>query len=406
MENISVNQTETSAFQLPFIVEPAAVRITRLCVESAIALFGLAWNVLVCFILLRQPKKTFIAFYIVNLAFADIGILTLNFPLAVVKEQSPFHWPLGKSVCVFFYPMTEVFYGASVWSITAIAIERHRTINNSRSFLCARNSAPYKPLKYVKWVILVVWVLSFLVVALPLFFVMEYEHTARGTFCFVKWSDAMHYCYVLSLTVLLYLLPLIIITITYVQISKQLLQSSQFHQSLRSPHCCASTRRQEKSRRLKENATTKKFLTPIVLTFLITMLPLNLLRLTVLFWPEISLNKYFVLLYNITVTCVIINSAANPLIYSIVSKEFRKDLKKVSTRRPRRWFTLPQQEESMQLVVKALIIPDQAPIIPDQAPTVPDQAPTVPDQVPTIPERVPNTDEAQTISNESSIVPD
>ena len=38
---------------------------------------------------------TIINHFVRNLPVADLGILRISFPFAIVKEQDPYHWPLG-----------------------------------------------------------------------------------------------------------------------------------------------------------------------------------------------------------------------------------------------------------------------------------------------------------------------
>lgn len=38
------------------------------------------------------------------------------------------YFPLGKGVCLYVYPIIDTFYGASIWLVTAVAVERHINI--------------------------------------------------------------------------------------------------------------------------------------------------------------------------------------------------------------------------------------------------------------------------------------
>lgn len=315
-----------------YFEEPAAVMISRLTFEVTLAFVGLVGNTVVSFVITRQRRfRSGLKLFIRNLAFADIGILAISFPIAVVKEQMPLYWPFGKVVCLYFYPLAEVFHGVSVWSITAIAIERYRKITTMKG---VRNST-YITTKPLKWGILLIWLVSFLIVSLPLLFVMDYVEHKSGIFCLVNWSRTVHNIYIISLTIFWYLLPLGIIVFTYVKISRQIQQSNEFHRSSikrrsRERKLNDSVIRfTEEAKRMKQNSKAKRVLTPIVLVFTISMLPLNVLRVLLLFWEEIAFEEYFLLIYNVCVIGVIINSAADPMIYSIVSKDFRSELKEV-----------------------------------------------------------------------------
>lgn len=318
-----------------YFEEPFALMVARLTFELTIAFAGLVGNIVVSFVISRQRKfRSGLKLFIRNLAFADIGILAISFPIAVVKEQLPLHWPFGKVVCLYFYPLAEVFHGVSVWSIAAIAVERYRKITTITGARCS----VYISTKPLKWGIFVIWFVSFLVVAFPLLFVMEFVENPSEIHCVVAWSHTMHNVYIISLTIFWYLLPLGIIVFTYAKISRQIQQSDDFHRSSikrrsreKKPQD-SNVRFTEEEKRMRQNSKAKKILTPIVLVFTISMLPLNVLRVLLLFWEEFFFEKFFWLIYNICVIGVVINSAADPMIYSIVSKDFRLQLKEISSR--------------------------------------------------------------------------
>ena len=318
-----------------YFEEPVVLMITRLIIEVTLAFMGLVGNATVSFVISRQHKfRSGLKLFIRNLAFADIGILAISFPIAVVKEQLPFYWPFGRVICLYFYPLAEVFHGVSVWSITAIAIERYRKITTIKG---ARNST-YMSSKSLKWGLLAIWLISFLVVSLPLLFVMDFKEHNTVITCTVAWSHTIHSIYIISLAIFWYLLPLAIIIFTYVKISREIHQSNAFHKTsirrrsrqrnLKDSH---DTRFTVEAKRMRQNSKAKKILTPIVLVFAISMLPLNVLRVLLLFWEEIAIEKHFLLIYNVCVIGVVINSAADPLIYSIVSKDFRSELKEITS---------------------------------------------------------------------------
>lgn len=338
--NGTADETESSPkMDHPYFQELTAILTVRLVIEVTLAFMGLLGNAMVSFVISRQSKfRSGLKLFIRNLALADIGILAISFPIAVVKEQLPVYWPFGKAFCLYFYPLAEVFLGVSVWSITAIAIERYRNIATNTA---VRNSA-YISTRPLKWGLFVIWVASFLVVSFPLLFVMEFVEHSSGIFCVIGWSHTMHRIYIVSLSLFWYILPLGIIVFTYVQISRQLRQSNKFHRSSikrRSRERKLENsiiRSSEERKRMRQNSKAKKILTPIVLVFAISMLPLNVLRVLLIFREEFIFHKYFYVVYNVCVIGVIINSASDPFIYSIVSNDFRVELKAV-------WFRFTQR---------------------------------------------------------------
>ena len=323
-------------FQLPYYKEAEWLEILRLTFQVSFAFIGVVGNVIVCFVITSQPQMhTVINYFIRNLAIADLGILLLAFPLAVVKEQNPFYWPLGECTCRYVLPLSDIFFGVSVWSITLIAVDRYRAI--VRGTLPKRGLAVFKS---ARWMVACVWMLSFLIISMPLYFVMDftdYRPDFNMVDCSPKWpnteaGDEMRQVYMIGLTIFWYVLPLGIITATFCSISRKLRASTKFNRSIREE--CREGDEQKVPKRLRErqNSKAKKLLIPVVVVFAITMLPLNVFRLVVLYWKEVVVHRYLWVYYNICVACVVTNSSANFVIYSLVSEEFRQSFKRFFSR--------------------------------------------------------------------------
>ncbi|XP_031564535.1 neuropeptide Y receptor type 2-like [Actinia tenebrosa] len=309
-----------------YIKEPLFLEVTRLTVEVSIAVLGVLGNVLVCHTVTSSKKLHSVAnFHIRNLAIADLGVLLINFPLAVIKEQDPTNWPLGEFFCRYIYPIGDVFHGVSVWSITAIAIDRYRAIVGG-----IRRDRK-RALKTARATVILIWLVSFLIVSLPLFFVIDFKDLRplyEVVDCTPSWPDRLdknifHQTYMIGIAVFWYILPLSVIISTYIKIGQRLKESSQFHKAIRRSFSAKKRRRREQI-----NAKAKKLLTPVVVTFAVTMFPLNALRLAITYWEELHWDRFIWVYYNITVICVIANSSVNCLIYALVSAEFRREFKK------------------------------------------------------------------------------
>ena len=320
-----------SGVSWPYVKEPRAVFIARLTLEVIVAFLGVCGNGLVCFTITRQTSvRSTIRYYIRNLAIADIGILLLNFPIAIVREQMPYNWPLGEEFCLYIYPIIEIFHGASIWSIAAIALERYRYISPSMRY------AKHSSLAHQKAIIGAIWVISFLVGSLPLLFIMKYfEISEIGEFCIINWPGLMFQTYNTVLCVFWYLLPLSMITLSYVQISKELRASNSFHRHIeRNESRRGSTN--TFNRRMELNYRAKKILTPIVVLFAVTMFPINLLRIMAAFWEGFSQNKYFLVFFNVAVIAVIVSSAADPLVYYFATKDSVKEILNTPCKLPKK----------------------------------------------------------------------
>lgn len=333
--NFSDNRTvagDSSDFQSPYYKEAQWAQILRLALYVLIASLGVAGNVIVCLVITFQPQMhTIINYFVRNLAIADLGILLISFPFAIVKEQDPYHWPLGEFLCRCVFPLSDLFFGVSVWSITLIAVDRHRAI--VRGVLPKRSSTVFKS---ARWMVVCVWILSFLIISVPQYVVMDffdYRPDFNITDCTQRWpneedGDEMRQVYFMSLTVFCYVLPLTIVVGTFHSISRKLRASNKFNRTIREDYGKIDEQRHRKRLRERQNSKAKKLLIPVVIAFAVTMLPLNVFRLVVLYWKEIAQQKYLWVYFNICVFFVIVNSSINFFIYSLVSDEFRQGFKR------------------------------------------------------------------------------
>ena len=224
-------------------------------------------------------------------------------------------------MCYALYPLLEMFHAACIWSIVAIAVERYRGI------ICTRRQS----LKSVKLTIAGIWLGSFVLFVTPLLFIITYTENAMGAFCIFKWpSPVFPVIYNIMDIVLLYVLPLAIISFTYLRITREINASSVLHKRLSKS---ARVRRDDELKRVKQNTRTKKLLTPLVVVFTITMLPINAFRVAILCLQSFAQHRLFLIFYNICVIGVVLNSVADPIIYSIVTKDFLSQLKSMFSRR-------------------------------------------------------------------------
>ncbi|XP_031555071.1 neuromedin-U receptor 2-like [Actinia tenebrosa] len=309
------------------------VGTTILTIDLVFALVGVLGNILVCVVITRRANmKTSMNLYLRNLAITDLGVLLVNFPLSIYSIRSPSKgWVLGRFLCLYISPGLDVFFGASIWSITVIAIERYKNIISRKVFVKKGESFKRVTLKIV-----LIWLVSFAVVAAPLYPLFVYKRANNSAYydCYPIWpafmNNFMFKAYAVSLAIFWYLLPLGIITVTYWKISAQLRQSNTFHKTMHGEEAAKSKLfKEEERRRLKQNKKAQRILTPLVVIFAVTMLPLNMLRLLIAFMPEFNLleKNYYVLIHDLSVLLIVINSSLDPCVYYLCSKEFRVGMK-------------------------------------------------------------------------------
>ena len=335
--NASDKQTAAPGFPV-YLHQPLGATVFQISLWSTIVLLGVIGNVLVCIAILTRPKmKSSMNYYLLSLALADLGVLLLIYPIVLLKYLFPFRWLLGKHACHYLYPTVEIFYGASVWSITAIAIERYRNIVGAK-----RHQIKHRSRVRTFVVIGVVWLASFLVSSVPLYPVMNYHPTLE--ICYLEWPDmsgtnAVLLSYSIALIVVWYALPLVVIAFTYMRIKKRVSESVKFQTSMSEnddgdqavlPQ--ASSNKENEKRIWRKSKKTKRILTPLVILFAATMFPLNALRVVMLIEPGFWTNSYYNLIIGQLIMLIMINSSANPLLYYITSKEFKDAFREILKR--------------------------------------------------------------------------
>ena len=328
------NVTQTPGFP-EYLHQPLGALVFQITLWSTIVFLGVVGNLLVCFVILSQSKmKTSMNYFFLSLAIADLGVLLILYPMMLLKYLFPFHWLLGKYACYYLYPTVEIFYGASIWSITAIAIERYRNIVGAKRYRIKRSSR-------VKTfaVIGVVWLASFLVSSVPLYPFMTYNLTLE--ICGPSLPEAVFLSYSIALIVVWYALPLVVIAFTYVSIKNRVRESVKFRtsmslnddgdQAVMSPASSSNRKRSERKIWRQSGNKTTRILTPLVILFAVTMFPLNAFRVLVLITPGYSAKSYYNLMLGQLIMFIMINSSVNPLVYYIMSREFKDAFKKIFT---------------------------------------------------------------------------
>ena len=300
--------------------EPNYVSATHYTVTATICVIGILGNILVIIVTsTRRISRTAVHKYIFNLAVADIGVLAICYPLICVKAANPHTWPLGKVVCKVFYPFSDIFYSASIGSIVAIAIDRHTAI--------VRGMTAHRSLSVAKWVILGVWLSGFIAVVTPLYFVMEYIEKNGTINCTPVWPSRLALnSYLVSHTILLYILPLGVILWAYRQIASQIRASKMLHSRITG--MCRTREANMMKRTDAANTKALKILVPVVVAFAVTMFPFHAFRLASLF-ARAGRWRHVWIVYNICIVLFLSNSAVNPIIYSLVSREFRQRFKDI-----------------------------------------------------------------------------
>ena len=172
-----------------------------------------------------------------------------------------------------------------------------------------------------RFILLCAWLIPVIIISLPLWIYMRL--IPNDQVCDVIWPNQnSNIAYFITLNLLFYVMPLALIVYYYMRIRVSLKASSGFHRQMRKTSS-RSALRGDLTKQIQRNAKALRVLTPVVIVFFVTMLPFSAFRLALVF-ADMSRFRYTRTLFFASIISVLGNSSANPLIYTIVSPEFRR----------------------------------------------------------------------------------
>ena len=187
----------------------------KLACFTVIVVVGLIGNFVISIATLTRRKLQAADRLVLNLAATDMATCLISIPFDFVVVVTA-NWPFGVFLCHIIYPLQTVLMAVSVYTLLVMSWERHRVVLH-----------PSKPkIKTTRTlaIILLIWVASFAVVG-PYFAIPRLNVSQNGTECKSEsgWPSKSHAkAFTLAVFILLYLLPLLLITINYICISQKL----------------------------------------------------------------------------------------------------------------------------------------------------------------------------------------
>ncbi|KAJ4941719.1 hypothetical protein JOQ06_011594 [Pogonophryne albipinna] len=176
---IPTNSTNGTEYWNQF-VQPAWKIALWAIAYSSIVIVSVVGNVTVIWIIMAHKRmRTVTNYFLLNLAFAEASMsafnTVINFTYAVHNE-----WYFGLIYCRFhnFFPVAAVF--ASIYSMTAIALDRYMAIIHP---LQQRMSSTE-----TKVVVGVIWVLA-LLLALPQYYYSNTDQLPDRVVCYIDWPE-------------------------------------------------------------------------------------------------------------------------------------------------------------------------------------------------------------------------
>ncbi|XP_061101991.1 tachykinin receptor 3a isoform X2 [Conger conger] len=296
-------------FTNQFVQPPWRVALWSVAYSSvlAVAVFG---NLIVIWIILAHKRmRTVTNYFLLNLAFSDASMAAFNTLINFIYAAHG-EWYFGESYCKFhnFFPVTAVF--ASIYSMTAIAVDRYMAIIH-----------PLKPrlsATATKVVIICIWVLA-VVLAFPLCFYSTIKKIPRRTLCYVAWPHPAEdpFMYHIIVTVLVYILPLVVMGITYTMVGITLWGGEIPGDSVDNYHG-----------QLRAKRKVVKMMIIVVVTFAICWLPYHIYFIITGVNKWLNKWKYIQQVYLSVLWLAMSSTMYNPIIYCCLNSRFRAGFKR------------------------------------------------------------------------------
>lgn len=308
---IGSNSTKNGTVVLNQFVQPAWRIALWAIAYSSIVFVSVVGNIVVIWIIMAHKRmRTVTNYFLLNLAFAEASMsafnTVINFIYAVHNE-----WYFGLVYCRFhnFFPVAAVF--ASIYSMTAIAMDRYVAIIHP---LQQRMSSTE-----TKVVVAVIWVLA-LLLAFPQYYYSTTDQLPDRVVCYIDWPEFtvcdFKKMYFVSVAILLYFLPLMVMGCAYLVVGMTL---------------WASEIPGDSSDRYKEQLNAKrkvvKMMIVVVCTFALCWLPYHVYFLLYQFFPDMFQERFIQQIYLAIMWLAMSSTMYNPIIYCCLNDRFRAGFK-------------------------------------------------------------------------------
>ncbi|MBN3295917.1 prolactin-releasing peptide receptor-like [Amia ocellicauda] len=288
---------------------------------AAVVIIGIIGNFLLVFVIVRMKKLHNVTnFLIGNLATSDVLMCTTCIPLTLAYVYEPKGWLFGHAMCYFVLFMQPVTVYVSIFTLTAIAVDRYMAIVHP---LRRRIS-----LKLSAYLMLFIWILACCLAVPAMANTYYLELKDQGiTICEEFWQskESQRQAYAFCLLLITYFLPLLVILISYIRISVKLKNRVM-------PGSVTQTQADWDKARKKR---TFCLLVIVVVVFGISWLPLHIFNII----RDINIDrisKYYFNLVQLSCHWFAMSSVCyNPFIYAWLHDSFRTELKKLFTWRRR-----------------------------------------------------------------------
>ncbi|KAM9314835.1 G-protein coupled receptor 83 [Pholidichthys leucotaenia] len=298
-----------------------SIKVLLVAAYSLIIVISLFGNTLVCHVVVKNKRsQSSTSLFILNLAVADIFITILNTPFTLVRFVNS-TWVFGRTMCHISRFVQYCSLHVSTLTLTAIALDRRQVILHP---LRPRMS----PAQGGVWVT-VIWIMASCF-SLPhaiyqKLLTFTYSKEKERSLCvpdFPEPSDVYWQYIDLVTFILLYMLPLIIISASYTTVAHRLWQRNAIGDATTAQH---ATQRRKRRR-------TLAMLLLVVGVFAICWFPLNCYVVLLSSQAIHSSNALYFCFHWLAMS----STCYNPFIYCCLNPTFRQELRLLFDRCRRR----------------------------------------------------------------------
>ncbi|XP_067904934.1 neurotensin receptor type 1 [Heterodontus francisci] len=279
-----------------------------------------------------QNLQSTVHYHLASLAFSDLLILLLCMPIELYNFIWVHHpWAFGDTVCRGYYFLRDACTYATALNIASLSIERYMAICHPFKAKSLMSTSRTKKL------ISFIWILSFLL-AIPMIFTMgeTYANTVPhpdDLICTTIVEESTVKTVIQVNAFLSFVIPMVIISVLNTIIANQLI--SMFRQAAQDSRVCTVEGQQTtlsisvEPSRVQSLRHGVKVLRAVVIAFVVCWLPYHIRRLMFCYVPKHLwtdfLYDFYHYFYMVTNVLFYVSSTINPILYNLVSANFRQD---------------------------------------------------------------------------------
>lgn len=245
-----------------------------------------------------------------NMVVADL-LFALQTPAEALSIKYD-EWIAGNALCKIHRFLLHAFYNVVIISLTIVSLERYHAICHPMRF---------KSLNIKSWILALASWIAACILALPQVFVSSTIMSKDRLVCTEERPDdylVVFLCYHVPLFILLYFIPLVILSFTFARVSSKLRTVVQRFRSRSRFDICDA---------MKMRRSIIRMLLVVVIVFAVCLTPLTVVELLHV-TPVMDQFDPFGTLVVTVETLAFSHALLNPLVSSFMSKEFRKAAKK------------------------------------------------------------------------------